>query len=254
MNRGAAKPADRFGRLVERSDGADFPYYDSSDPLHLPTWKWVLVLIACAVSFTVLTVFPQPNDFAALVPRFLFAAIPFAVFVAFSRKGWAALFKRLRWIDLGTMVLYWLLTFTVAATIDIVSRSVFGTSSNPANDDIVTSGAGNLVAFYLGTAVQIFGEEIFTILPFLAVMYWTYSKMGASRLVAIVVAWLVTAFLFGAAHLPTYDWHFFQALVGVGVARLILTLAYIRTKNILVSTGSHILDDFSLFTFTLIVT
>jgi membrane protease YdiL (CAAX protease family) len=34
-----------------------------------------------------------------------------------------------------------------------------------------------------------------------------------------------------------------QALVGIGAARLVLTLAYIRTKNIAVSTGAHILND-----------
>ncbi|UFS58822.1 CPBP family intramembrane glutamic endopeptidase [Subtercola endophyticus] len=40
--------------------------------------------------------------------------------------------------------------------------------------------------------------------------------------------------------------------MGIGVARLVLTLAFIRTKNILVSTGAHILNDWGGFTFALL--
>ncbi|MGD8167019.1 hypothetical protein ACEXOS_007315 [Herbiconiux sp. P16] len=43
-----------------------------------------------------------------------------------------------------------------------------------------------------------------------------------------------------------------QAVVGIGVARLVLSPAFIRTKNILVSTGAHILNDWGGFTFTLL--
>ncbi|HWD62852.1 MAG TPA: hypothetical protein VG369_10180 [Humibacter sp.] len=43
-----------------------------------------------------------------------------------------------------------------------------------------------------------------------------------------------------------------QALLVIGVARLVLTLAYIRAKNILVSTGAHIINDWASFTFVLV--
>ncbi|WP_123341011.1 MULTISPECIES: CPBP family intramembrane glutamic endopeptidase [unclassified Curtobacterium] len=65
----------------------------------------------------------------------------------------------------------------------------------------------------------------------------------------ILIAWLATAIRFGAAHLPTtYGWNFAQAFLIIGIARLVLTLAYIRTKNIAVSTGAHIINDWVLFT------
>jgi membrane protease YdiL (CAAX protease family) len=60
--------------------------------------------------------------------------------------------------------------------------------------------------------------------------------------------------LFAAEHLPTYDWNVVQALRGVGVARLILTLPYIMTKNLWVSTGAHVLNDWIIFSVSLLGT
>ena len=50
------------------------------------------------------------------------------------------------------------------------------------------------------------------------------------------------------AHLPTYDWNILQCLVVIGGARLILSLAYIKTKSIWVSTIAHVLNDWVLLT------
>jgi hypothetical protein len=68
----------------------------------------------------------------------------------------------------------------------------------------------------------------------------------------VILAWLLTAVWFGAAHLPTYGWNFAQAFIVIGGARLVLSLAFIRTKNLSVSSGAHILNDWTLFTFALL--
>jgi len=52
--------------------------------------------------------------------------------------------------------------------------------------------------------------------------------------------------MFGALHLPTYDWNFAQCFIIIGTARLVLSLAYIKTKNLWVSAGAHILNDWFL--------
>jgi membrane protease YdiL (CAAX protease family) len=52
--------------------------------------------------------------------------------------------------------------------------------------------------------------------------------------------------MFGALHLPTYGWNWIQCLVIIGGARLVLTLPYIMTRNIWVSTGAHIINDWTL--------
>ncbi|HSE07866.1 MAG TPA: CPBP family intramembrane glutamic endopeptidase [Nocardioidaceae bacterium] len=103
------------------------------------------------------------------------------------------------------------------------------------------------MVFFVQTLPQLLGEELVTILPLLALMYYLHFRRGTSRLTALLVSWAVTALLFGALHLPTYDWNVVQALLGIGVARLVLTLAYVLTKNLWVSTGAHVLNDWAIF-------
>jgi membrane protease YdiL (CAAX protease family) len=128
----------------------------------------------------------------------------------------------------------------------------FGAAANPAAGTLGRGGALDVIAFYLGTGTQLVGEEVFTLLPFLALMYFLFAKAGLSRKTTIILSWLLTAVWFGAAHLPTYQWHVAQAFIVIGGARLVLTLAFIRTKNLWVSAGAHILNDWSIFTLALI--
>jgi hypothetical protein len=103
------------------------------------------------------------------------------------------------------------------------------------------------IAFFIKTIPQLFGEEVITLLPFLAVMQLLSKSLRLGRKAAIVGAWLATALLFGLIHLPTYGWNVVQCIVIIGSARLMLTLPWIMTKNMWVSTGAHIVNDWLLF-------
>lgn len=241
----------RFGRLMERDDGRDFPFYNG-EPVAIAGWKWALVILACAVGMATLMVYPAANDLQSLVPRILFTGIPLAVFIGFTGSHWKSLFKKLTGVDYLTMVAFWLLNLVVSGIVGVIVLVVFGANANPATNGLLDGGPSQVIAFYAGTAIQLLGEELFTILPFLAVMYLLFTKAKLSRNTSVILAWLITAVWFGAAHLPTYGWNFAQAFLVIGAARLVLTLAYIRTKNILVSTGAHILNDWTIFTVALI--
>lgn len=65
-------------------------------------------------------------------------------------------------------------------------------------------------------------------------------------------AWLITAGVFGLIHFPTYNWNVLQCIMVIGSARLVLTLPWIMTKNIWVSTGAHIVNDWLLFLMSLL--
>jgi membrane protease YdiL (CAAX protease family) len=105
--------------------------------------------------------------------------------------------------------------------------------------------------FYLKTIPQLFGEEIVSVSPFLAILWFCHTKLDMGRGPSIVAAWLGAALVFGALHLPTYGWNFVQCFLVIGTARLVLLIGYVATKNIWVSTGAHIINDW--LTFTLIV-
>lgn len=242
----------RFGRLIERADGRDFPYYNG-EPTEVAAWKWFVIILACAAGFVALSFYPATNDVQLVVPRILFPAIPLTVFIVLTGRYWTALFKKLTGADYLNMVVFWLLNLAVTAVIGIVVMALFGANPNAATDGLLEGGPLQITAFYVGTGIQLFGEEVFTILPFLAIMYLLFTKVRLSRNTSVILAWLITALWFAAAHLPTYGWNFAQAFLIIGAARLVLTIAYMRTKNILVSTGAHVLNDWSGFTFALVV-
>ena len=91
-------------------------------------------------------------------------------------------------------------------------------------------------------------------LPMLALMTLFHSGMGLHRKSAIVLAWLLSALLFGALHLPTYGWNLIQCFAVIGSARLVLSLAYLWTKNLWASAGAHLLNDWALFGLALLLT
>ena len=91
-----------------------------------------------------------------------------------------------------------------------------------------------------------------SILPFLAILWCCHQKLGLPSKSAILIAWLSTALIFGALHLPTYDWNFSAMFSGDrhGPHRAAQWLHH--HQNIWVSTGSHIINDWLLFSLMLL--
>jgi membrane protease YdiL (CAAX protease family) len=241
----------RLGTFFERNDGADFPFY-AGQPIEIAAWKWLVMILAAVAGFLALTMIPTSSDIALLGTRILFVAIPLVAFIAFTGKYWRTVFRPLHGRDLLVILVFWAAYMVLSSVIAILIRSADPghVTANQATDGL--DSAGELVFFYVGTFIQLFGEELFSLIPFLALLYFCYTKFQLSRTTSIVIAWVLTAIWFGAAHLPTYDWNFLQCFLVIGLARIVLTLVYIRTKNILVAFGTHLLVDWGIFTFTLI--
>lgn len=242
---------DRFGRLIERRDGLDFPFYNGV-PIELSVGKWILVWASVAVGILALMFIPQPNNFVAILPRALFVAIPLTVLAIVAGRYWRALFRRVRLVDVGNMFFFALLNMVLTAAIGGLVALFFPVSANSTIAAAGSGGALDTVALYVGSGIQLVGEEIFVILPFLALMYFLFAKAGLSRKTAIILAWVISAVWFGAAHLPTYNWNIVQAIIVIGSARIALTLAYIRTKNLWVAAGAHIINDWVFITIAVI--
>jgi membrane protease YdiL (CAAX protease family) len=131
-------------------------------------------------------------------------------------------------------------------SVGAIVKLTLGATANQAIATANSLAPGDLALFLAKTAVQLVGEEVLTILPLLALLQWLSVRNGMGRATSVFWAWLITAALFGAAHLPTYDWNWVQCLLIIGTARLVLSLAYIKTKNLWVSSGAHILNDWLL--------
>ena len=106
--------------------------------------------------------------------------------------------------------------------------------------------SGRRVLFLTGSLIQLVGEDVLTLVPFLAILAFVTGRLALHRPAAIGAAWLGSALIFAAAHLPTYDWHVVQTLVVIGVERLVLTIPYLLTKNLWSSVIAHVGNDWAL--------
>jgi membrane protease YdiL (CAAX protease family) len=227
--------------------GRDFPFYRGI-PAALTAAHWSILLVLVALAFTLLVLpIPWPGgDVGGFVPALLFSIIPLAGLARVSKGHAGALFGPVGWREIKLMVLFALLNLVVTFTVGAWVKATFGASPNPA---IATAGGlshGGLAVFLTKTAVQLVGEEVFTVIPLLAILHLLVTRARLGRTAAVCWAWLGSAVLFGLVHLPTYHWDLPQCLLIIGSARLVLSLAYIKTKNLWVSSGAHILNDWFL--------
>lgn len=131
--------------------------------------------------------------------------------------------------------------------VGLLMTRVMELAPNNSVADLATAGTAELLLFLPRTFIQLIGEELITILPLLAVLWLCVSRFGLSRRRALVIAVIASTLLFAALHLPTYGWNVVQCLGTIGTARLVLTLAYVLTRNLWVSVTAHVANDWSLF-------
>ncbi|WP_436644357.1 CPBP family glutamic-type intramembrane protease [Microbaculum sp. FT89] len=247
----AARP-DHLMWLERRDD--DFPYYRGK-PVEITGPQWWFVMLGVAAGYLVLifTLAVFSTGLLQFLPAILFFAIPLVALGMVAGRGWSAIFRPLRGIDFVWMVVFFILNWVVVLAVGLLMINLLETSPNPATQVVATASTSDRIYFFVKTGLQLFGEEVFSILPFLALLYWLVARRGMSRNTGVLLACLGTALIFALAHLNTYNWNFAQALLGVGVARLVLLVPYIMTKNVLVSTGAHVLNDWAIFSLPLLL-
>lgn len=236
----------RFQRLEDPA--GDFPFYNGT-PSSITNRQWLFVMAMVVAGFLVLTLpIPWPAGiFWQLIPAILMPVIPLVALAYVAPVHWRAIFGKVRGREVKLMVGFALLNIVVSMAVGTIVHTVTEVTPSAATAQLSHLDMTERVAFFAKTIPQLFGEEVITLLPFLALMQWFSRNLGMARKSAIIGAWLVTSILFGLIHLPTYDWNLIQCLVIIGGARMVLTLPWIMTKNIWVSTGAHIINDWLLF-------
>ena len=247
----ALAPAERLRWLEDPS--RDFPFYNGA-PVGLSAWQWLFVMAAVAAGFAVLVApIPWPAaPLGAMIPAVLFPLIPKVALAQVAPGHWKALFGKVGWRELRLMVGFALLNIVVSMSVGAIVHALADVTPNAATAQLSGMDTVGRIAFFAKTVPQLFGEEVVTILPFLAVLTLLSAGFGIGRKAAVVGAWLTSSLLFGLIHLPTYDWNLIQCIVVIGTARMVLTLAWVLTKNIWVSTGAHITNDWLLFSMSLL--
>ncbi|MBX9468917.1 MAG: CPBP family intramembrane metalloprotease [Rhizobium sp.] len=227
----------------------DFPYYDGR-PVAVEAKGWLFLLGSVAVAFVALTIIPLRAFPVSIMPALLFVAIPLIALRLVTGGNWAALFGKVGLREVALMVVFALLTIIVTFSVALGLSQVMAFTENPVSESMRAMSGAQFVWILAVTIPQLVGEELLAILPFLAVLWFCVTRLGMPRRIGIAIALLLSSLLFGAAHLPTYGWNWTQSLIVIGGARMVLTLAYIASRNLWVSAGAHILNDWVGFILT----
>lgn len=239
---------------IEASSGSpapdrDIPFYNG-EPTRISALGWLMILALSAAGYAALMAAPGllPGRFGGWIGVALFVALPLAGLRAAAGQHWAALFPRPTARDVWIGLAFAPCTLLVSAIVALGVMRLELTAANPAAAILLQLHGGELALFIAATAPQILGEELITIIPFIALLTLFSGRCGVSRKVAILGAWIGSAVLFGALHLSTYQWHLGQVLLIIGAARLVLTVPYLITKSVWSSMIAHLTNDWIIFT------
>lgn len=225
----------------------DFPSC-AGQPLHLGARSWGLLLLSVLAGFGLLLWAPLAGAWGQWLTRLLFVGLPLACLAWLAgRKAWA-LFGPFGWREAAFSAGAALLAIVASFAAALVVGKFSTVAPNPEVQASASLAWPDFALQLASMAPQLLGEELLTILPFLALLQLASTRLGCSRGPGIALALLGSTLLFSAAHLPTYDWNWGQCLGVIGAARVVLTLAYIATRNLWVSTGAHVLTDWTEFT------
>ena len=224
----------------------DLPYY-AGEPVAISGRGWLVVIASVIAAFFQLILAPFETVPLIFIPAVVFTGLPLLTLMAVTGWRTPAIFRPLGMKQFGIGLGFGLLTVAVSFVVGTAVAQLFGASPNAAVSGLATYGTLDLLLFLARTFIQLIGEEVVSILPLLAVLWLCVSKFGLSRRVGLVIAVVVSTLWFSAMHLPTYNWNFIQCLGIIGTARVILTLAYLLTRNIWVSSIAHIFNDWVLF-------
>jgi membrane protease YdiL (CAAX protease family) len=242
---------ERFSRLEDPA--SDFPFYNGV-PASISGGQWLFVMAMVVAGFLLLA---SPIDwpegaFWKFLPAILMPGLPLIALAYVAPGHWRVIFGKVGGREVKLMFGFALLNLVVSMTVGVIVHAFAEVTPNGSTAQLGELDMAGRVAFFAKTIPQLLGEEVITLLPFLALLQAFSKGCDIGRKGAIIGAWLTTSIVFGLIHLPTYDWNLIQCIVIIGSARMMLTLPWILTKNIWVSTGAHIVNDWLLLTMTLL--
>ncbi|MGO3751794.1 MAG: CPBP family glutamic-type intramembrane protease [Peptoniphilaceae bacterium] len=214
--------------LIKIKDYTDFPFENISNT------RWILSMLLLFGGFLLTTITNLENP---LISYGIFIVSSISSLFILDKKWLKKLIKPLEIKDLFIIIFVLFSTYFIGILVSIlVSKTSM--VENPITGVINND---NILKLFIIMIVQLFVEEILFVLPFLFI----FNKFKYyNRIMAIIAAWIISSIIFGALHLPTYNYNLFQSLVVISLIRFAISSAYVWRKNLALSYLIHVIYDF----------
>ncbi|MDV0445986.1 hypothetical protein MmiAt1_15920 [Methanimicrococcus sp. At1] len=227
------------------SETPDFPLYN--DNPHISIGKWAVMILSAILTIFLIVV---PLDFLSelgIWKRLLYLIIPLLGFGFAVDWKFGLICKKFKKGDFKLIVILLIAELIFTFLLDLILIH-FGVAAqgNPIISELTS------VSTWLIFPLQIFGEELIKIIPFLVFLTLFY-KFTKNRKMSIVIATVLTLVIFALLHLPAYE-SLISVLLLQGLCSIFTMYAYLKTKNIFVSYAIHLLLDTIVFLILLLST
>lgn len=221
----------------------DFPLYRENP--HISTGKWAVMIFSVLLTLFLIMV---PLDFLSeigILKRLLYLIIPLLGFGFAVDWQYGLICKKFKKGDLKLIVILFIaeFVFTILLSLALTHLGV-AAHDNPIIAELTS------VSTWLIFPLQLFGEELIKIIPFI-VFLAVFYKFTKNRKMSVVIAAALTLLIFGLIHLPAYG-SIVSVLFLQGLGSVFTMYAYLKTKNIFASYAIHLLLDTTVFLIALL--
>lgn len=221
----------------------DFPFYNNVPKLSSIQW----FILAISSIITILLVLTHNYIVGNDISRVLYFLIPFLGFGIVANWKYDLICKKFKRSDFKLIIILIILQLVFTILVNNILLYVFNMNAqvNPAISQLGS------VLFWVLAPLQIFGEELMKIIPFL-IFLTVFYKITKNRKTSIIISTIIVLLMFGIMHIPVYD-NLFIAIISIGMGSIFTMYAYLKTKNIFVSFLVHFLIDLFAFSVSLLV-
>lgn len=206
-------------------------------------WQWMAIPIFVAVGYLGLVL----NWFGV---SFLWLPVmeSIGLFVVYGWKNFKRFFKFPKTTDFGYIFKMIFLAFGLAILAVIIGR-ILGLNFNA--NPIFNYDKKAILINLLFIWISLLGEEL--IVAMVALPIYGVAVKRTSTKNAWWIALIISSVFFGALHIPTYGWNFYHAIVVIGLTRIPFSMAWKRTDSLMGGILAHIIYDYGLILFVLLV-
>lgn len=226
------KPIDSEEFFRFENENEDFPFYNDNPKLTKNQWMTLIIGVLVTIIFLAWPI-SMPQYINSII-LFLLMIIPISVV---SRGKLGYLFKIPKKRDILLIIILYIGYYLYVFVVGIL---LYKYGYDFASNEILT--VDNRELTFLGIIIQLIGEELIKVIPFLIILHELY-KYNHNRKLSFMIALTLTLILFALLHYKAYAGHLLQIFLIIGLGSIFDMFAYLKTKNVTVSYILHFMVD-----------